>query len=66
MEVKWIKTTKRRNSTFPEELLFEEEVERVIGVARHPRDKALIFVLYELDCRIGELLTRARKVKKKE
>lgn len=55
-EVKWIKSTKKRNHTLPEELLSEKDVESLVGAARHPRDKALISVLYESGCRIGELL----------
>lgn len=55
-QVKWIKTSKRNmNHTLPEELLTEEDVTKLINAAEHPRDKALISVLYESGCRIGEL-----------
>jgi integrase/recombinase XerD len=57
-EVKWIKATlKNGNHKLPEELLAEEDVRKLIEAAQHPRDKALILVLYESGCRIGELLT---------
>lgn len=57
-EVKWIKSTvKKNNLTLPEELLTEDEVKKLVEAAHHPRDKALVFVLYESGCRIGELTT---------
>jgi site-specific recombinase XerD/ribosomal protein L40E len=56
-EVEWIRTTVKRNKKkLPEDLLTEEEIEKLIEAAEHPRDKALIAVLYESGCRIGELL----------
>lgn len=55
---KWIKTGgKIQNQKLPQELLSPDEIVRIISAARHPRDKALIAVLYESGCRIGELLT---------
>lgn len=57
-EVKWIKLTTHNNKRLlPEELLTEDEVNSMADVARTPRDKALILVLYESGCRIGELLS---------
>ena len=56
-EVRWIRTGKKRNNTPPEELLTEEEVKRMVEAATNPRDKALILVLYESGCRIGEILS---------
>jgi integrase/recombinase XerD len=57
-EVRWIKLTiSRNNHLLPEELLTEDEVKRMAEVARHPRDKALVLVLYESGCRIGEVLS---------
>ena len=56
--VEWIKTTeKRSNNKLPEELLTEEEVKRMISVAWTPRDRAIISMLWESGCRVGELLT---------
>jgi len=56
-EVKWIKSHfKNDNHRLPEELLTEDEVRKLVEASDHPRDKALLFVLYESGCRIGELL----------
>jgi len=38
------------------EVLTEEEVKRMIEVAKNDRDKALIHVMYESGCRLGELV----------
>jgi integrase/recombinase XerD len=51
-----IKTTLRGSrKKLPEELLTQEDVESLIKAAKHPRDKALIGILYEGGLRIGEL-----------
>lgn len=56
-EVKWITTTvKNEANQLPEELLTREEINKMIKTAKNPRDKALISILYESGCRIGELL----------
>lgn len=56
-EVKWIKASIRNgNHKLPEELLTEEDIRKLIDSAEHIRDKALISVLYESGCRIGELV----------
>jgi integrase len=57
-EVEWIKTTiKEANTIIPEELHTEEDINRLIDAAKHPRDKAMIAFLYESGCRVGELLS---------
>ena len=57
-EVSWIKlTVKNNNHKLPEDILTPEEVKRLIACAVNLRDKALIAVLYESGCRIGELLS---------
>jgi site-specific recombinase XerD/ribosomal protein L40E len=56
-EVKWIKAKIKNNSLLPEELLCEEDINKLVEASHHPRDKALIQVLYESGCRIGELLS---------
>jgi site-specific recombinase XerD len=57
-EVSWIKTTmKDYGRKLPKDLLTKEEIDRMIDAANNPRDKALISVLYESGCRIGELLS---------
>lgn len=47
---------KNSKSYLPEEILKEKEIERLIESTDHIRDKALVSVLYESGCRIGELL----------
>lgn len=57
-EVKWINTNfNRRNNMLPQELLTENDVKKLAGAADNSRDKALVLVLYESGCRIGELLS---------
>lgn len=57
-EVKWISSGMNNGKHFlPEELLTEDEINRMINTAEHPRDKALIATLADSGCRIGELLT---------
>jgi len=61
-EVSWIKIgSNNRDRILPEELLTEDEVKRMAEVAYTPRDKALILVLYESGCRIGEILSLKMK-----
>jgi len=55
-EVKWIKTSIRKDrKKIPEELLTEEDVMKLVDAATNQRDKALIITLYESGARIGEL-----------
>jgi site-specific recombinase XerD len=56
-EVMWIKANQPKTTKLPEELLTEEEVARMAGAATNPRDRALVHVLYDSGCRIGELLS---------
>ncbi len=57
-KVKWIKAKRHLNgrAKLPEQLLTKEDVDKLLNAAAIPRDKALISVLYETGCRIGELL----------
>lgn len=57
-EIAWLKP-KLKNGKFklPEELLTPQEVERMAEETTNSRDRALILVLYESGCRIGELLS---------
>lgn len=41
----------------PESLLSEEQVAQLINVCRSRRDRAIIAVLYDSGCRIGEIRT---------
>jgi len=55
-EVKWIKTTfKKKDAILPDQLLTEEEVQRLVYAADNPRDKAFIITVYESGSRIGEV-----------
>lgn len=56
-EVRWIKAKIRKNNMLPEELLTEDEVKKMAEAASNPRDRALVLVLYESGCRIGEILS---------
>lgn len=62
--VRWIRTGARKNNdTLPEDLLTEDEVKKIVGACRNPRDRAIVAVLWESGCRIGELLNlRVRHV----
>lgn len=56
--VNWINTNvkkKDKPKVNASELLTEAEVNRLINVADHPRDKAFVSMLYELGARIGEI-----------
>jgi site-specific recombinase XerD/ribosomal protein L40E len=61
-EVRWIKCRRTlNNNKLPEDLLTEDDVKLLINSADKKRDKALIAVLYESGCRIGELLSLRMK-----
>lgn len=54
--VKDVKTTLRSSrKKLPDEILTQSEVEKIIEAADHPRDKAIIGLLYEAGLRVGEL-----------
>jgi integrase len=57
-QVKWLKTTlknKDKHVTNQADLITEQEAQKLIDVADHPRNKAFISLLYETGCRIGEI-----------
>jgi len=56
-EVSWMRATRSKNHTLPEQLVTVEEVKQIAEQAINPRDKAFILVLYESGCRIGEILS---------
>lgn len=60
-EVSWLKPRFKKKYKLPEELITEDEVFRLAKAADHPRDKALVLVLYETGCRIGEILSLKMK-----
>lgn len=54
--VKWVKSINGNGThKLPEELLTEKDVEAIINACSLYRDKALISVLYESGCRVGEI-----------
>jgi integrase len=55
-KVSWIKTGIRKNREKLTNLPTRQDIERLIDAACAVRDKALVSVLYESGCRIGELL----------
>jgi len=56
-EVKWIKSALKENQKkLPEDMLTEEEILSLINTSQNIRDKALIALLFDSGCRIGELL----------
>lgn len=56
-KVRWIKSSQKTKKKLPQELLSREDVEKMINVAEHIRDKAIVSLLYESGFRIGELLS---------
>ncbi len=57
-KISWLKPKlKNENHKLPEDLITEDEVLRMVNAAHHARDKAMVLVLYEAGCRIGELLS---------
>ncbi len=54
--IDWIKIPLRKDSRkLPEDLLSEEEIEKIINACEHPRDRALVASLYESGARISEI-----------
>lgn len=58
-EVSWIKTPRNdgRRHINPEDLINDEDIEKMIKVADNPRDKCFAILLSESGCRVGEVLT---------
>jgi integrase len=60
--IAWIKTNNHPNKNVkPENMITEEEVDKLVNVLTNARDRALIYALYDSGCRIGELLTLRNK-----
>ena len=61
-EISWLRfKLKNKSHKLPEELLTEEDVLRIARAATNLRDRALVLMLYESGCRIGELVTLRMK-----
>jgi len=58
-EVSWIslRVKEKDSRVTPDSLLSKEEFEAIVKAAENPRDRALIYVLFEAALRPGELLT---------
>lgn len=57
-EVDWIDVSSRSNNNKrPDEILTKEEIQKMVNATNNARDRALISVLYDSGCRIGEILT---------
>lgn len=54
-KVRWIKSRAGSKKMLPEDLLTKEDVEKMMDASENSRDKALLAVLYESGCRIGEI-----------
>ncbi len=55
--IEWIQLNNSNgNATLPKDLLSKEDIENQVDAAKNPRDKALIYMLYETGARIGELI----------
>lgn len=55
-EVRWLKGSLGKvDRKLPEDMLSVDEVKRLASAAVHVRDRALILVLYESGCRVGEI-----------
>jgi integrase len=57
LDLTWLKVNNKSKHKLPEELLTEEEFKKLLDACESVRDKALIYVLYESGCRIGEILS---------
>lgn len=54
--IRWLRCTiKNNHHKLPEELLSEDDIKLLLNNCDKPRDRALIAVLYESGCRIGEI-----------
>jgi integrase/recombinase XerD len=59
VEVSWMRggMDKSKNQKNPEDMLSDEDIEKMVNAVSHPRNKAFIITLAESGCRIGEILT---------
>ena len=56
-QVAWIKAVvKKRSKLLPDDMLDEDEILKMLGGARDPRDKAIIALLFDSGVRSGEML----------
>ena len=56
--IAWLKPNNHPNKNVkPDNMITENEVERLVNVLKNARDRAITYTLYDSGCRIGELLT---------
>ncbi|HIE32274.1 MAG TPA: hypothetical protein EYP67_07875 [Methanosarcinales archaeon] len=56
--VRWIKPPNvRKQRKIPTDLITPDDVKALIDAADHPRDRALVALIYESACRVGEIMT---------
>jgi integrase/recombinase XerD len=63
IEISWMRSgsNNSRKHKNPEDMLNDEDIEKMVNAVSHPRNKAFIMTLAESGCRIGELLTLTKK-----
>ena len=54
-KLKSIRIEKPKNNISPQDILFPEDIKKLINVSTHERDRCLVSVLYESGLRVGEL-----------
>ncbi len=60
--VGWLKTSiKRTEMLLPEDILDEEDIQKMIDTVTNQRDKAIIALLFDSGIRAGELLSMRKK-----
>lgn len=59
--VKWIKVANHKKRTLPEDILTPANVKALIDATDNLRDRALLSVLYESGCRLGEIIGLKQK-----
>ena len=60
--ISWIKTNNQPNRNVkPDNMITEEEVQKLAGVLNNARDRTLTYTLHDSGCRIGELLALRNK-----
>ena len=55
--VAWLKPKRSMTVLSPDSIYAEDEIKRLINYADNDRDRAIVAVLYETGCRIGEFLS---------
>lgn len=59
--VKWIKLMNTKKRKLPKDILTPQEIKSLIDAADNLRDKALVSVLYDSGCRLGEISALIQK-----